>query len=318
MATAYHRDDAGAPALTAGTAAGLGFIALKEVLKACLVNGYGAKPSAGWELIYEDTTRIALRNGSHSGYVGFSHSADRVWVSVSETYTGFTSTFLSGDGSKSGTATTVTVPQRLNSRYLVYGVNSYTWEVVADAKTFVLNWPNGGTYSSGIELVSADSGNQSVAFYAGEDSAGNFIAAGGENTTHSTISYGYFSYQGFTALRNPNTGLLVGDAALDVATPGLENTPTVNSRVTALSKAPLSPAVWAAGGVVAGNLRGIALCPEIARLYTSHAAQSLGFTGAMTTRNANTPINLGDGHSYFASPSYYSSCRLITDSPEFW
>lgn len=318
MATVYHRDDPGAPVLTAGTTSGLGFTALKAVLKACLVNGYGTKAAAGWELIYETADRIALRNGSHTGYIGLFHTADRLFLSLSDTYTDFTSNYLSGDGVKTGTASGSTIPHRLYSRYLVYDSTNYTWEVIADSKTFVLNWINDGYYTTVRELMYSDSGGFSLALYVGEDSAGNFIAVGGENTTNATTNVGYFDYQGFTALRDPNTGLLVGSGAVTISTPGLDNAPPVNSKVTALNKAPISPAMWAAGGIHAGYLRGIALCPVIARLHPSHAARSLGFSGAVTARNANTPINLADGYSYFISPGYYSSCRLITNNPEFW
>lgn len=318
MTRVYHRDQAGAPSLTAGTTSGLGFAAFKEVLKACLIYGYGSQPAAGWELVFESTDRLALRNGTHTGYVGFYHSADRIWLSVSETFTGFASSLISGDGVKSGTAASNATSHRLYPRYLVYGANAYAWSVIADAKTFVLNWQNGGSFTSAIELITADSGTQSLALYVGEDSAGNFIAVGGENTTNSSSNVGYFDYQGFTPLRDPSTGLLVGSGALVVATPGLENAPPVNSKVSALAQAPLSRALWVAGGVQGGYLRGVVLCPVIARLYPSHAAQSLGFSGALTSRNANTSLALGDAYSYFVSPGYYSSTRLITDNPEFW
>lgn len=67
MARIYHRDQAGAPELTYSTSAQDGFNAFKAILKACLVNGYGAVPAAGWELINEGTGFLVLRNGFQSG-----------------------------------------------------------------------------------------------------------------------------------------------------------------------------------------------------------------------------------------------------------
>lgn len=58
--TVYRFDDAGAPTLSA--AAG----ALISVLDACLVNGYGAKPAAGWTKAFSDTNQAAYRQGAGS------------------------------------------------------------------------------------------------------------------------------------------------------------------------------------------------------------------------------------------------------------
>lgn len=53
--TLYTSEDPGAPKLA--HAAG----SLKTVLKACLVTGYGSKPAAGWEAVFEENNKIALR-----------------------------------------------------------------------------------------------------------------------------------------------------------------------------------------------------------------------------------------------------------------
>lgn len=65
MATAYHRDQPGAPALVYSTSGSsvAQFTALKTILKTCLVVGYVNKPPAGWELINEGADYIVLRNG---------------------------------------------------------------------------------------------------------------------------------------------------------------------------------------------------------------------------------------------------------------
>lgn len=50
----FQSTDAGAPILTANAGS------LNAVLKACLINGYGSKPSAGWELVFENLTNHQL------------------------------------------------------------------------------------------------------------------------------------------------------------------------------------------------------------------------------------------------------------------
>jgi len=51
----YSHNDAGAPQIA--SAAG----AIKAILKACLVTGYGSKASAGWTTLFDDTNRMVLR-----------------------------------------------------------------------------------------------------------------------------------------------------------------------------------------------------------------------------------------------------------------
>lgn len=67
MATIYRSTDTGAPSLPPfGNYNSAGFVI--DLLKACLVDGYGSKIGAGWTVDYEDTTaekrRIAFSNGN--------------------------------------------------------------------------------------------------------------------------------------------------------------------------------------------------------------------------------------------------------------
>lgn len=71
--TIYRWDDPGAPDLSTavfGAAAHDGHRALLHLLKTCLVDGYGAKPGAGWTLVNNDTTldaeRMAFANANGS------------------------------------------------------------------------------------------------------------------------------------------------------------------------------------------------------------------------------------------------------------
>jgi hypothetical protein len=60
--TVYRSDDAGAPQLTAGAKPS----ELINVLKKCLVTGYGAKAGAGWSVAFEDETtqQVVFRNST--------------------------------------------------------------------------------------------------------------------------------------------------------------------------------------------------------------------------------------------------------------
>ena len=68
--TLYTSEDAGAPQIT--SAAG----ALKTVLKACLVTGYGTKSGAGWEVLFEESNKIALKSADDKSTGAALHVAD--------------------------------------------------------------------------------------------------------------------------------------------------------------------------------------------------------------------------------------------------
>lgn len=324
MATAYHRDQAGAPILTysANQYVAAHFNAFKAILLACLVNGYGSRPAAGWSLINEGSDFIVLRNGSASGYVCFSWVGGLITVYVAETYTGMSGNVMTGDGLKTGTSANNAAPQRVTAVCTAFGTNSTTWSMVADSKSFVLAL-SAVISTSAAELGWSVNNNAPTTLYVGEDSLGHFIVIGGQNnsTAAATLDLGYFEARGFTALKDPKTGLLVGSSALAVELPGfgLTSDAATHKTTTPLADVELSRAVWAGGGAYAGKLRGIAWTPVLARHKASAAANCLGYVGTMTTRTANTPINLGDGYNYFMnSLMAYTPTFLLTDNPGFW
>lgn len=325
MATAYHRDQAGAPALsyTANQYDVAHFTAFKTILKACLVTGYGSFPAAGWSLVAEGSDYLVLRNGSASGYVCFSWLGGQTTVYLAETYTGMSGRVMTGDGLKSGAAANNASPQRINATALAYAANSSTWSLVADDKSFVLAL-SCAINTSAVELGSSSvNANAPLTLYVGEDSLGHFIAVGGINSssTAPTLSMAVFDGGGFTALKNPATGLLVATGSLAIELPGFVSTAAVYtfSGVILLAEIALCPAVWNGGGVYAGRLRGVCWSPVLARHYSSKAANCLGYVGTMTTRTANTPINLGDTYNYFMAPLMnWTTTFMLTNNPDFW
>jgi hypothetical protein len=67
--TVYRWDDVGAPQLSVTPTPN----EIIDVLKACLVNGYGTKVPLGWSIAFEDvpTSKIAFRNSTTEGSGGF-------------------------------------------------------------------------------------------------------------------------------------------------------------------------------------------------------------------------------------------------------
>lgn len=323
MATVYHRDQLGAPTLTYSTAVGsvAQFAALKTILKSCLVSGYGSEAAAGWELISEGDNNLVLRSGSRSGYVCFSHLNGTITVYLAETYTGMNGDVMQGGGLKSGTGAGNTPPHRISCYQIVYHPNTTTWSMVADAKTFILSFASVGSSNA----ASFDSGHSSfvnATLYVGEDSSGNFIAVGGHNTT-ATAATGIASFfdasVGFTALRNPATGLLVDSGSLAASSPGLASSSIQEPIAVVLPEVELFHVAWIGAGVVAGKLRGIAMPGSLTRCQLGWAAKALGFPVNLNTRNISNPLSLGDGCNYLVSAKYHQSMFfLLTDNPEFW
>lgn len=329
MARLYHRDQPGAPALTYAQANNTGpihFEAFKTILKACLVSGYGAYPAAGWELVYESALALVLRNGTRSGYVCFqrhSTTATVLTVWLAATYTGVDANGkILGSGVRSGTAAGSSLPQRYSVYHLAGYTASATWSLVADAGTFVFS-PSG---ASGVEVVTANSGSGWDAItplYCGDDSAGDFICVGGQGTTSTGITSNYhgFGPAGFTALKYPDSGLLVDAAAIALSMPGSRSPGVLAGEHPAglvLPEVSLSPLIWVSGAVVR-RLRGLVTDQKIAHMNQGAAGQALGGP-VLTTRTMNTELVLGDGHVYLVARNYGGThpVMLMTANPEFW
>jgi hypothetical protein len=325
MATVYHRDDAGAPTYAMGSILSsntMHFEAVRTILKACLVSGYDSRPAAGWTLVAESTNYLVLRNGALSGYVcltwvgtGYGY----IDVYVAETFTGMSSNYMTGDGLKSGIAANNAAPQRIALGPYVYNTAVHTWTLIADSRTFVINLCSVQN-STPAEVTGAagSAGTWSSLLYVGEDSAGNFVSAGGQNTT-STSPVNYFGLSGGTALKDPRTGLLIGAGALPDFVVFSSQVTQARTEIVPILKTALSRSIWGFNGGLGGYLRGVALPVDVFAHFPSKGAQSLGLAVVITSRNVNTPIDLGDGFTYFPTAyNYQSAFRLLTNNPEFW
>ncbi|WP_417797114.1 hypothetical protein [Stutzerimonas nitrititolerans] len=327
MARLYHRDQAGAPELAYSTAFSVAthFAALKIILKACLVYGYGAVPAAGWELTYESDRSLILRTGTRSGYVcffipGSSGYAVEVWLAA--TFDGVDAVGkIRGVGARSGTAANSALPQRFSVVPLAYHSSATTWAMVADEGTAVISL-NGHPAPTPAEVNSSSVGNQAYCnftLYCGDDSEGDLIFVGGMNGTSTSPSLS-FSSSGFTALKHPGSGMLVDVGAISVVTPGLITSPAFHTDLggVVLPHAYLQPVAWISGGV-SRLLRGIAVDARVTHAYSSHISQAFGGP-PLTTRSMNTVLTLGDGHDYLVGRSFHSHSisTLLTTNPEFW
>lgn len=328
MPTVYRREDAGSPVYAFNMAATniAHFDCLKAVLKGCLVYGYGSKPAAGWALVSEGAQYLVLANATLSGYLCLtlpSVSAGYAEVWLARTFGGVTNNRMTGDGLKTGLAASNSVQHRINLQFLAYSSSLTTWCCVADGKTFVLSIA--GTSLNPAVALGGNLGNKyqmeihysRLTLYAGEDSLGNFVVCGGQNTT-GTTPYNYFNEVGFTSLFDPATGLLVDSGLLAIEAPTTHTLGYADERTTPLINVDLGSVPWLSGGYCAW-LRGLASPFALSRKSPNAMAKSLGNAGELYPVALSTPMGLGDGYAYFIPAcSFHCSGFLITDNPGFW
>lgn len=153
MATMYRMTDAGAPGLEPNASYNNAKVFM-QIVKACLVDGYGDKDGAGWTLVYEDTTvgkhRMAISNGN--GVIEFvtwssTGVAMFVWEELTTPGTGrlgddpwetVVSTGVNGMSSNNNPlpGTSANQVAGLYVRYLESASSLTGWTIFADSRSF--------------------------------------------------------------------------------------------------------------------------------------------------------------------------------------
>lgn len=336
----YHHLDAGAPTPTASSnpATLAKFTNLANVLKACLVNGFGSNVAAGWTLVAEGPLFLVLRPASGAGYVTFSceyafsavatnYNGMRVYLSA--TYTGMLNGVPQGAGVVTGQAAGNTTPHYYHYTNIWATTTQLGWVMVADENTFNLQLT--GTFYLGTGYYDAhldtDANCGATFIHCGLDSAGNLIAAGGSNTAPSAganTQYSYFKDIEFTTLRNPSTGLLVDTGGINARVQALRLASAVYySTVFSQGELELSRVRWQANGAAAGYLRGVAIEPSMISGYAYQFKNLItGLTGSVSQAGVVSKTLSLDG--YFYNPvvasrgSAASALALFTSNPALW
>lgn len=328
MPTVYRWDDNLAPALVASGSWAHLFKNLAPILKACLVTGYGATPSAGWTLVDEAEHSLVLRNAAGAYYFFVSESAYStnslagcyIRVYIAQTYTGMVNGIPTGEGMTTGIAGTDI--HRIGSAATVLATG-YAWQLIADANTCIVVF-SGGNNATGSNL-DYTSASQLISLYFGSDSAGNAIAVGGFlNTTDPYAAYQYqslFDATVLTSLKDPATGLLVGTGSLSAAATGLYGVGSLNAVALTRSVFEFSKVPWFTGNVERGLLRGLATDPILSDKSSSTAKNMLDGTNLTHTARQLLVLSvLPDGYGYCPVPSYGTNRRncFMTNNPGFW
>lgn len=149
----YQWDDAGAPELT-GTAG-----SLIAILDACLVNGYGSKPAAGWSKPFSGTNAAAYRAGG--GTQSYLHVIDTSTTAAQ--LRGFVAMSDLGVGDDPFPKST----QSSTGSYFyksAAGTIARPWVLVADSKRFYLFGASAQTTTEGMQASSNLNTNHAMFF----------------------------------------------------------------------------------------------------------------------------------------------------------
>lgn len=252
--TVYTHFDAGAPALSGSTA----FSKVRAVLRACLVDGYGDKPAAGWTMPHNVTDGFSLSNGD--GVVSFTVRAtdqNQLDIYVMESITGVSTKIPSGVNRRSGVWSDLenagtSVRHYLNLANHVsqgsfnYNLHGHKWTVVADEKTCIAYLY--GLNSSGQVSEFVNSSSSSASIYIGKYwpysgavvGPETFIVVGGSR--HTSTSGCYFDYPmihpsntaqlNVSLLRNPLTGTQTLGSAVSFGVTAIKSEPSAGQEPT--------------------------------------------------------------------------------------
>lgn len=330
VARVYSWADAGAPALSGSLYAA---DILGKILDACLVDGYGSKPAAGWlRPAARNAYQCAYQNAANDCTVLFysgPYSSAVVYLMDTWTTTNFTN-LLGGVNVASAnyapTTLSSTAPHRLflppaqNSSYL----SRVRWCVAADENSFALFIWSG----TGFNNIYGD--GTPVALYVGRyaNAAGLTgpaanMAAGGQWTTGSPATNEYFR-GGYTCLRHPVTGLTTGKPSLTLLPWAGPSTWKGYSSTFADTDVDVSDSpmfdfaacrVYASGIGIVGRARGVVVDPHYFERSIVQSLRSLGLPNATTS--LAVPVQAADGH-YYAACGVAQGQFFLTDNPAFW
>lgn len=323
----YSWDDDGSPgrALT-----GNNQNRLKQILVACLVNGYGSKPGAGWTLEHEHANGFTLSNGD--AYVNFVSNlpanapypamhVNAIHVYCAESLMDASEAIINGANLCSGTyskeETELPNYPRHSLGYAGYPlqtqVNTLQWTLVADDKTFTLNCSNSVSNTGTI--------SQCFTLYAGESDldnavSGNFVVLGGDVLTFDRSDAMYALSRGYTALRDLSTGTAMRAVVeTEPYASSYSSSPSANTDSIPAQLNFQQPRL-VSDGRFCGRLRGVVYDDVLRSKYGWEVGlKALGFSGTDFT-DRGKPVKIGDYSYAFARSA--SGNSFLTDNPAFW
>lgn len=305
---------------------------LKQILKACLVDGYSGKAAAGWSMVHDFVSTTAdsgfsMKPASGAGIINLVQplSNGYLYVYLAETAATTGQALITGENVWSGS---YNVGGNAGTRHTLYvgnndgsqaNLNNLRWFVVADAETFIIFM----TYQSADTNRST---NIDLSLYCGRyinsygfSGAAEFVALGGNLST--TPNYEFAT--GYTLLRNPLTGLILTGAGfvvggapfnlLNITSSAPDYSGSVLDTIN-LTQPRLFANTGGGSGCYPGRLRGVAYDDLLTRADVYCSQRALGQTLGLGT--LGDPITIGGVP--IALCAYAATPRFFTTHADFW
>lgn len=278
----YSSLDTGAPTLSGSRA----YDKLKQILKACLVDGYGSKVPAGWTVGHEHADGFSLGNGE--GFVNLvNSSATTAILYLMESITAGSTALASGYNRRSGAWYDGSAVAGRQYLYWPYHASANPhWAVVADDKTFILSV---GAGISGVDLTADSTYLQLyVGRYLNASGLPGFCALGGYGAQQTAL---FFKCDSGTCLRHPLTGVVdqgvgpfyfAGGGSFGDLGTTYTRAACVVDKISAVRGAVMAAGAGLSGSnsrtsaIYAGRLRGVVFDPYLASLRASQVHGLLG------------------------------------------
>ena len=328
----YSWDDEGSPGRNLS---GNNQNRLKQILKPCLVDGYGDKKGAGWTIGHEHPNGFSLKNadGNVVNFVSnlpgqapypVTHS-DSIHIYAAESLTDTSNAIIDGANLCSGTYRKG-IPELSNYPRHMLGFARYSlqdqlttlqWTLVADDKTFILNCSSSDSSLSGSASVS----RYSFTLYTGKSLldtgvTGNFVVLGGDILNYSSNGIMCAFSRGYSSPINLSSGLAEHVAVGAQPYDSSYNTNSSGQTAKSLSRLNLQQPRLAYGNGFVGRLRGVVYDDVLRNLYGwEEHLKVLGFSGTDFTDRGK--LVLIDGYNYAFARSY-SGNSILTDNQAFW
>lgn len=346
MPTLYTCTDAEAPRPHTSGYYTAQFDAFCDILRGCLVTGYGTKPAAGWEEVHFIQHRtLSLRPANklytltlvNLGTSSTSNTGIRIFLteSVTEYPTSWGANQRPiGNNVRSGYYSPDTNPTGNCQAFSFNDMYWPNWSVVADGNTFAFYY--GGWDSS---AGTGANYNREKYMYAGSvrstlgmsGLAAVCVAGGSIDYAFNSANAQPYRYPwglGSTFLRNPLTGLITNGAGNRIVAPPFElmgNTTTYTTTAIAIETGLDSldmiriPAHYGSYNPF-GYLKGVVGVPSSwGTGYGAQAAKALGLYDqtSLTREWFGVPVTLDDGFEYSLCGNA-SWPTLLTNNPDFW
>ncbi|MFU4999540.1 hypothetical protein [Pseudomonas paraeruginosa] len=329
--THYHSTDTGSPGRSLS---GSTINRLRQILRACLVDGYQGKPGAGWRVIHEHERGFSLQNGPGTGIINFvqNSSAENpdevIQIYLLETVTSTSAAILSGDNLRSGTwysGSNVTTRHTMNGYWILAANLSWiVWSVVADERTCIFTAGIGNAAPTAINAFG------SMSLYFGEiksdlglSGAATFVASGGQITAPNVASQDGFTLSGgYTVLRNMKSGLFIPAGTTDCYCPEMSDGDRVLTTGQNIADTLVVPAeirvnplrAYSGSGGIVGKFRGCVADDTLRRYGIATLFRTLGLPVDMNSIGRMVDVG-GISLAPFANAKYQF---MATTHPDFW